>query len=362
MYIAEATFQRKHNNFDALRLLAALGVFISHGYGFTNPQKVEPLYALTGRYLLSTLGLFIFFSLSGFLICRSLNRSTVKDYLWNRILRICPAIAICSLFTILVTGCIFTNLPVREFLFHVETWHFLVQNSFPVRVVLTLPGVLDGKAVNASLWTIPLEIKMYLLLLLAYLLRLFSNRWLLACSWSMLIVVNLFFANQLLHLSGLKNLYPLLHFGAYFLGGAVFYLYRDKIPVRFSIWLLLLALWLLAWKFFPVYLDTAALFFFIYTIIGVGVSSIHIPFPRIDISYGFYLYAFPVQRSIYAAWGDQPGYWPFTLTTFLITTLLATASWFLIEKRALSLKKHRSVVLTEKLIGQPEDQAYQYKQ
>jgi hypothetical protein len=42
--------------------------------------------------------------------------------------------------------------------------------------------------------------------------------------------------------------------------------------------------------------------------------------------------------------------------------LLATASWFLVEKRALSLKKHRGVVLSEKLIAQPEDEAHQYKQ
>lgn len=362
MYIGEATFERKHNNFDVLRLLAALCVFITHGHGFYKINAGDPLYELTGRYHLSTLGLMIFFTLSGFLVCRSLIRSTVKDYLWNRFLRICPAIAVCSLLTILVTGCIFTNLPIREFLFHAETWYFLVQNSLPIRVVLTLPGVFDGKAVNASLWTIPLEIKMYLLLLVAYLFRLLSKRWLMAGSWIVLIVVNLFFATQVLSLPGLKDLYTLLYFGTYFWGGAVFYLYRDKIPVRFSIWLLLLALWLLSWKFFPAYLNGTSLLFFIYSIVGAGVSRMHIPFPRVDISYGFYLYAFPVQRSIYYAWGDQPGYWPFTLTTLLITALLATASWFLVEKRALSLKKHRGIVLSEKLIAQPEDQAHQYKE
>lgn len=361
MYIGEVTFQRKNNNFDVLRLLAALGVFISHGYAFTKEIVVEPLYALTGKYYLSSLGLMTFFTLSGFLVCRSLSRSTVRDYLWNRFLRICPAIAVCSLFTILVSGCIFTTLPLREFLFHAHTWYFLVQNSFPVRVVITLPGVFDGKAVNASLWTIPLEIKLYALLLLAHLFRMFSKRMLLVCGWIVLILINLFFAKQLLSLTGLKNLYGLLYYGMYFFGGTVFYLYRDKIALRFSIWLLLLALWLLTWLFIPVYLNISAVFFFVYTIIGAGVSKVRTPFPQIDISYGFYLYAFPVQRSIYYAWGDQPGYWPFTLVTLLITVILATASWFLAEKSALTLKKHRRVVFAEKLIAYPENKANQYK-
>jgi peptidoglycan/LPS O-acetylase OafA/YrhL len=361
MYISEEHFERKNNNFDAMRLLGAISVFISHGHGFTN-KEAEPLYALTGRYYVGKLGLFIFFTLSGFLISRSLTRSSVKDFLWNRFLRICPGIAVCSLLTILVTGCIFTTLPVKEFLLHFQTWYFLIQNSFPVRIIFTLPGVFDGKGVNASLWTIPVDIRMYGILLMAYLLRLFTKRWLIVCGWILLIIAYLFFTKLLMNISGLKNLYSLFYVGTWFIGGAVFYLYRDKVPVRFSIWILLLVLWLATWKFFPYYLSISEMLFFIYTIILAGVSKIHIPFPKADISYGFYLYAFPIQQSIYHAWGDQLSPWQFHAISFSTTLIFGIASWFLVEKKALTLKKHRGVVLTEKLIAQPEDEAHQYKQ
>lgn len=364
MYIAESNFRRENNNFDVLRLSAAFMVFISHAYGFTKIH-IEPLHALTGGYFrLSTWGLMIFFTLSGFLICRSVTRSSsISNYFWKRFLRISPAIAVCSAFTILIPGWLFTTLSTKAFFSHPATWYFLVQNSFPVRVVMFLPGMFNEKSINVSLWTIPVEIKFYVLLPIASLTGLLNKKVLFTSGWIMLVVLNTYFNKEIRDIGGeFRNLHSLLYLGQYFFGGVIFYLYKDKIPVKFPIWLLLLAAWVLVWKFSPAYLQIPTVFLFIYTIIGVGVSSIHIPFPRADISYGFYLYAYPVQASVYYAWGNQLNFWLYNLVCLLIIISLATASWFLVEKKALSLKKRRSVVPAENLIPQPENKANQYKQ
>jgi peptidoglycan/LPS O-acetylase OafA/YrhL len=56
---------------------------------------------------------------------------------------------------------------------------------------------------------------------------------------------------------------------------------------------------------------------------------------RNDVSYGLYLYAFPVQQSISAIVGCRYGPFENTLVTLPVTFLLASASWHLIEKRLL---------------------------
>ena len=71
----------------------------------------------------------------------------------------------------------------------------------------------------------------------------------------------------------------------------------------------------------------------------------HLPFPRVgvpnDISYGIYIYAFPVQQTL-ALWQVQrSGYVVFSLCSVALTVPLAAASWWMIEKPALRLKRWR---------------------
>jgi peptidoglycan/LPS O-acetylase OafA/YrhL len=58
-----------------------------------------------------------------------------------------------------------------------------------------------------------------------------------------------------------------------------------------------------------------------------------------DVSYGVYVYAFPVQQSLWALWGSglSPGVM-FAIAA-PITYLLALLSWRLIERPALRLKR-----------------------
>jgi peptidoglycan/LPS O-acetylase OafA/YrhL len=352
MYIDESSFRRDSNNFDFLRLLGAFLVFYTHSFGDN-----EFLYRITNRaYNIGTWGMYTFITLSGFLLCRSITKMPVRYFLWNRFLRLCPAIAVCSILTAFIPGWIFTTLPDKAYFSHPETWYFILQNSFPVRMVMSLPGVFNGKAINASLWTIPLEIKFYALLIVGAISGILNKRLILAILWLSLLLLNTIFNKEVKSLDGMLNhFHSLAYLGVFFFGGVVFYLYREKIPMRFSIWLLFLAAWLLTWKFYAPYVQIPAAFFFIYTIIGIGTSKIRIPFPHADISYGFYLYAYPVQSSIHYAWGDVLSFWQYFFLSLLIIIALATASWFLIEKKALALKIHRRPFPAEQLVTQPKD-------
>jgi peptidoglycan/LPS O-acetylase OafA/YrhL len=70
-----------------------------------------------------------------------------------------------------------------------------------------------------------------------------------------------------------------------------------------------------------------------------------LPFNRFDargdFSYGFYIYAFPVQQTL-ALWRVHTlGVVVYVLACSVITFALAVASYYLIERRCMSLKNVR---------------------
>jgi len=66
----------RHNNFDLLRLVAALSVIFSHAFLLAeNSQDHDPLMILTGgQAILGLAGVFVFFTISGYLISQSFER------------------------------------------------------------------------------------------------------------------------------------------------------------------------------------------------------------------------------------------------------------------------------------------------
>jgi peptidoglycan/LPS O-acetylase OafA/YrhL len=59
---------------------------------------------------------------------------------------------------------------------------------------------------------------------------------------------------------------------------------------------------------------------------------------RLDLSYGLYIYAFPVQQLLALYGVGALGFAPYFLSALAIAGALAAASWFAIEKPSLSLK------------------------
>jgi peptidoglycan/LPS O-acetylase OafA/YrhL len=93
---------------------------------------------------------------------------------------------------------------------------------------------------------------------------------------------------------------------------------------------------------FGPYFETAFALFGSYLAIKVAFTKIPILrclTARGDLSYGLYIYAFPVQQSIVHFWGQYLNWIEVFGISLTISLMLASASWHFIEMPALRLKK-----------------------
>jgi len=132
----------RDNNLNLLRMLAASSVLFSHSYALTGHMLQEPLVVTTGA---ATIGVIVFFAISGFLIAQSLARTpSLYAYTIARGLRILPGLMLAKLFCVLVLGWYATSLASAAYWTHADTWRFLLACPyFDVRD--RLPGVFERK-------------------------------------------------------------------------------------------------------------------------------------------------------------------------------------------------------------------------
>ena len=148
----------KINNFDLIRLFAALQVATFHS--LLHLDVAKPAFLVPFGWFQ---GVPIFFVISGFLISGSLDRSPdLKTYARNRILRIYPALWVLMVVTVAVASAAgFSFLSVQAIV-----W-FLVQLPGGFYTPAFLSGFGFG-SYNGSLWTIPVELQFYIVLPITY--------------------------------------------------------------------------------------------------------------------------------------------------------------------------------------------------
>jgi peptidoglycan/LPS O-acetylase OafA/YrhL len=163
---ASAADDWRINNFDLIRLLAAVQVVIVH------TMTAFKLYGINATFFNLGVRMFpgvpIFFVISGFLISKSYERSdSIRDYYRNRCLRIFPALWVClavSIGVILIAGVsVLGPVSSRGWLGWWAAQMSLYQQYGPEFLMPVGMGSLNG-----SLWTIPIELEFYLLLPLVY--------------------------------------------------------------------------------------------------------------------------------------------------------------------------------------------------
>ena len=147
----------RSNNLDALRLVGALAVIFGHAYHIVGRPFENPVVA---GYPVQTLGVIIFFSISGYLITASWSRTrNPVSYLAARSLRIFPALVVVVLVCMFVIGPVVSVLPNSQYFDAPNFWSYL--GNIILRPQYELPGVWGDhpypNAVNGSLWTLPAE-------------------------------------------------------------------------------------------------------------------------------------------------------------------------------------------------------------
>jgi peptidoglycan/LPS O-acetylase OafA/YrhL len=338
--LGERTSSRE-NNFDLVRLGAAALVVVSHSWSLTG--RAEP--GLVGNTL-GGLAVLIFFAISGFLIARSwdLDRR-VHAYAVKRFLRLWPALAVVVVVSGLVVGPLTAKRPFHPYIASgtttyvasnmVLSTHNRIHGTFADNPV---PGMITG-----TLWTLPVEVKAYALLLLLGLLGLVRRPVML---FALLVVLAWVLRSPPDYQYGIigrwleapvQTLMLML-----FVGGALLYALRDRVRLDWRL-ATLAALLFWATPHVPGSLRPLAQAVSIpYLAVMIAYSA-----PKAlslltrpgDVSYGVYLWAFPVQQSvIHVAGGNlKPGW--VLLATVPITYGIALCSWRLIEAPSLALKQ-----------------------
>jgi peptidoglycan/LPS O-acetylase OafA/YrhL len=327
----------RQNNFDFLRLLAAFFVILTHSYSLLDlgPDLLQRLIGIP----FSTLGLWIFFTTSGYLVTASACKQSNWRYWYKRALRILPAFYVCIMLMIIM-GALITGTPLIKYFLNDHAWTYL-KNLTIFNLQYELPGVFlnnsFARAVNGSIWTIPYEVLLYalppLFLLTVRFLKIILPALIIALLLTTGIWAPLLTSRSFLGL----NLYMFASLGWYFFAGLLLYLYKDKINVDNEI-----AGWsLLSWIIlkFSTLASAIAVPILIIWIAHKSIKGRFIQLP-VDLSYGLYLYAFPVSQLLIAS---SIPLTPVKLLTFtlIFTIPFALLSWFFVEKPFLKLKYAR---------------------
>lgn len=332
------------NNFDLIRLFAAGQVAVTHS------AEHLGITATWLEWLKLVPGVPVFFFISGYLIYQSWHKVGVQRamvFVTNRFLRLYPALAVCLLFSVAsvsATGYLHSaNWTGTDML----TW-IVAQLSF---MQFYNPDFLRGYGsgvLNGALWTIVVEIQFYALTPIVHWMW-NGRRLLLVCVLVSAVALNM--ANTLLndnstlvgklfHVSFLPWIYM-------FIGGAIV----STLP-RLHLAVLRVPLVALALLYFGCYKLNASLG--LGTGNGIGVlpylalcalvlklvytrpSLAGFLLRRNDISYGVYIYHMPVINLLmYVGLTGTETSMALALTA---TLLLATLSWFAVERPALRLK------------------------
>jgi peptidoglycan/LPS O-acetylase OafA/YrhL len=335
----------RDNNFNFVRAVAAALVIYTHAFGATGNSAFEPLVALCGKSL-GSVAVDVFFVASGFLIAKSWDRSRdLLEFASARVLRIFPALWVCVAFCVLGVGLAFTSLPPEAFLADPTTADFVVRNLtvLPFGTLGTLPGVFVGHAeptVNLPLWTLPFELKMYVLLAALGVTGLLRHRWLVTVLTA---AAGAYFLERAW--SGAPETALLLHarFVYFFFAGSAIYLWRERVPVSHSgaLACVLLLTVAMVGPWGEARQPALALVTPYLTLYASLVPSRPLrAYNRFgDYSYGLYIYGFPVQQA-FVALGDPASGFGMSPAENLayslpVALLLAMLSWHLLEERAL---------------------------
>lgn len=328
------------NNFDALRLVAALLVIWSHQFALMG--DAPPLIFSNEP---GALGVVLFFGISGYLVTQSwVADPNVLRFALRRALRIWPGLTVLVLLSVFVLGPWLTELPLAEYFGHPATRQHLLNLVLDTHI--SLPGIFASSphpgSLNGPLWTIPLEVGCYVALALMGWLGLMRWRW-----------------------------YPLFVFAA--LAAVLQWRYTASplsewsFALQYAIIFALgsaLARWDAVWRPHP--WITAAL-----VLVACGLLYLYGPAPlngqsplfalaalgvvwgacctpgvaRVghfgDFSYGLYIYGFPAQQIIIWVFANQLSF-PVALALSVASALLlAAVSWHAVEKQALRWKPRR---------------------
>lgn len=349
----------RDNNCDFVRFMLAALVVLAHAFLALDRGTVVQYDLLNGvsrhQTQLGHLAVHGFFTISGALILASWERSpSLYDFIRNRVLRIYPGFIACYLL------CLFVVAPLSGL-----SWDaYLAQLNLPLAAVkmLLLRGFGGFETfptnphhmLNGSLWTIPYEFGCYLLIAgfaifgryrrqaipvgaaVAYVLYMFRG----LAEGHTFEGVPQPLRGVLLGLAYLQGPPEV----CLFLFGAVFHQQKHRIPFSGKLALLALGLTAIAFRVPPTlqFVLPFTLPYLVFFAVYHPQWKLHGFGKRADLSYGIYLWGWPVEQMLTRFFEPQLNGVTLFLLALPLTAILALASWKLVEAPFLRLKRRRA--------------------
>ncbi|MCR8560179.1 acyltransferase [Mucilaginibacter sp. BJC16-A38] len=339
----------RKNAFDLLRVLLAIGVLFNHAIVIGGYRLIDPLALLSKNQ--SNLGEFCvmgFFTLSGFLITASFERThNLLLFASHRLLRIVPGFLV----SLLVTGFIISPLifmitgrALAAFAFTgpESAASFFFRNMFfgirqwSIRDVLNYSAYKES--LDGSLWSLLPEIQCYVFTLIAGMLGLFDKNKVLLLITA--IVTFIFFA---INFNFSKTfgptiliLSPALKLYTAYLAGMLLHVFKDSFTLdkRGTVYALFFTLLLI--KFGGYNIISPLLI----ALVLVNAFQLFEYKVKYDISYGIYIYGFPVQHLVHVLFGQRVNYLCFVGISVLAAAGLGLLSFIAVEKPFIKFRRY----------------------
>ena len=347
---------QSHNNINFLRLVFASLVIVSHAPELADGNRSrELLSSVFGTTSFGGFAVACFFLLSGFLIVKSWqSRPELKTFFKKRIQRIYPGFVAALLISVVVIAPFGTPNAYRFFA-GLNFWE-LVKDALFLRMPEHVAGAYPGTHyahVNGALWTIVYEFRCYTAVAVVGTLLPYRQK----TAWLSLFILSILFVYMIEPLKqgrffGLIWLVPpsiakLTELFIYFASGACFYLFSSNISYRWKwVFFSLPITGLLMFKYFLSKIGLATVgAYSLFSLAFVSIPSLNWFRKMPDLSYGIYLYGWPIQKILFWYFPTVSP-WLMLPFTFGLSCIAGYISWELIESPFLRRKRRPDVQLT----------------
>ena len=327
----QEVLKRENNNLDLIRIMAAILVIWNHSFA------LSPLPDIKSK-IIGGVAVPLFGFVSGLVITNSLfNKTNSLKFIVSIFCRLWIPLFITVFFAAFIIGPLFTiydfNLYFTE---HFKEIYIYINLLF--QSCRSLPGVfLDNRypiSINGSLWVISLFFGSYLFFLAMKLLGLLRPSWrgfTTICSIMLLLIalkcmkINLLWSNE--------NASFYIIFSILF--GSLLCCLRNTIEVDKRLLVGALILYIIFYNTCLHYYFKLLLIFLACLCISYNRYFLLLK-PKINVSLGLFLYAFPVQQAMSNIFMQSTPYFNF-ITSLIISIIIAILSHYFIERKAYKL-------------------------
>ena len=325
---------KRENSFRAIRYFFALSLMLVH---VTTAMGQAQFMPFTGALCVKA-----FFVITGFLVlfsyCRSANIAT---YARKRVFRVLPAY-LCVVLMCFLAGALESRLSVAEYFSSGQSYRYLLYNAMFLNFLEPcLPGVFESNplhAVNGSLWFMKVEVIFYISVpIFVYLLCRFRKWVVLLSVFACSVAYNVFFSymyvrtgDEMYHLLQRQFLGQLI----YFFAGAALLVYFD-VFCNYVRWIFPVGILLFVISSASGWLHYVEPVGLAVVIVGVAYYARFLKiFNQVpDLTYGLYLYHFPIAQTVVAHRLHEYSVPLAFLLIFAVTFLMAWLSHRFVESR-----------------------------